>query len=460
MRKVFILVFVICFLLFSCNQSFNDSFSSTSIRFDLSQIEDILGSYINESNDALNRTVLGNNKARLEVSCKTDTYYKHINQDIESLGPINIEFSNTPIAKEITISADLIVSDGDKDISLYKGSSLFTSQVGENQISLTMKRASYLITFNANNGDGTMNGQFVEKGISTALSTNTFNRPGYIFMGWAATSDATEAIYKDGEALKIEDSDITLYAVWKAESSTLAFDANGGEGVMEPQVFCLGIEQKLNKNTFSRVGYNFIGWTTTLVSMDDIINDEAEYIITTENDITLYAVWEIITYSITFDLNGGTGILPDALSKDYGETIRIQLPSNTDYVREGYLFKGWGLAKDSTDLLSSNGFDYEVNADLVIYAVWQKEYQIDATLPADTELTVTKDATSGAYIITAAEGFEEYRWFIDGEGIDAIDTTVNSLEYTFAPGFYTIMVLMQTSNGIYYSSQCEITVTE
>ena len=37
--------------------------------------------------------------------------------------------------------------------------------------------------------------------------------PGYDFAGWGLSADATEAVYKPGDAYK-EDSDVTLYAVW------------------------------------------------------------------------------------------------------------------------------------------------------------------------------------------------------------------------------------------------------
>ena len=50
----------------------------------------------------------------------------------------------------------------------------------------------------------------------------------------------------------------------KKESYTVSFDSNGGEGVMNPQVFTEGQQQALSKNAFTREGYLFSEWCQIL----------------------------------------------------------------------------------------------------------------------------------------------------------------------------------------------------
>lgn len=71
------------------------------------------------------------------------------------------------------------------------------------------------VLFDANGGTGTMAMQSFTKGIRQNISANTFTRPGYTFMGWALTSNATTAKYTDGQPAVFNKA-TTLYAVWKA----------------------------------------------------------------------------------------------------------------------------------------------------------------------------------------------------------------------------------------------------
>ena len=71
------------------------------------------------------------------------------------------------------------------------------------------------------------------------------------------------------------------------------FDANGGVGdEMDEQVFNVGEEQKLAKNTYRKNAYVFQGWAASKADADNGIVrfcDEAEIAI--DHDMTLYAVW-------------------------------------------------------------------------------------------------------------------------------------------------------------------------
>ena len=81
---------------------------------------------------------------------------------------------------------------------------------------------------------------------------------------------------------------------------------------------------------------------------------------------TLYAVWQLKTYTVSYNANGGTGA-PANQTKTHGQTLKLssQTPTKT-----GSRFQGWGLAADATTIAYEAGDDYTNNADITLYAVW------------------------------------------------------------------------------------------
>lgn len=86
--------------------------------------------------------------------------------------------------------------------------------------------------------------------------------------------------------------------VWGGEESTeltVTFEANGtaeypAEGTMAPQTVTAKTDTALNKNTFTREGYDFTGWNTAADGTGDSYADGAK--VTLTEDTTLYAQWE------------------------------------------------------------------------------------------------------------------------------------------------------------------------
>ena len=94
----------------------------------------------------------------------------------------------------------------------------------------------------------------------------------------------------------------------KEGTYNVSYSSNGGEGKMAPSVYERSTEEVLRKNTYTRGGYTFKGWSTTS-------NGEVEYqdqIKATEltkdennKNKTLYAVWNPNNYIIKYHQNGG-----------------------------------------------------------------------------------------------------------------------------------------------------------
>ncbi len=77
--------------------------------------------------------------------------------------------------------------------------------------------AQSTVTFNANGGTGTMANQSTN--VATALTANAFTRSGYVFDGWATTSNGSNA-YANGASFPFT-ANATLYARWAAVPSTV-----------------------------------------------------------------------------------------------------------------------------------------------------------------------------------------------------------------------------------------------
>ena len=74
---------------------------------------------------------------------------------------------------------------------------------------------------------------------------------------------------------------------------TVIYDANDGSGNMENSSFLIGFWEKLEKNTFTKHGYVFNGWSTVPNGHLEFADEGfVKNLVTTPNkSITLYAVW-------------------------------------------------------------------------------------------------------------------------------------------------------------------------
>ena len=158
------------------------------------------------------------------------------------------------------------------------------------------------VQLNANNGTSETRTQMVPEGASISFDASTFTRDGYVFIGWG-TAPEGPLEYADGAPITVE-QDMTLYAQW-AEALTITFDGNGGNynWMDEPsQIVPRGIPTALKSNIFTRSNYTFKGWG--LSAGDRSVDYEDQGIITLNEDITLYAIWEEIERIGYFSLRG------------------------------------------------------------------------------------------------------------------------------------------------------------
>ena len=241
------------------------------------------------------------------------------------------------------------------------------------------KEHSYTIKFDANSGIGETLSVATKFDDETALTENAFTKVGYHFIGWANTADATEVQFADkavvSKLVSTDGETITLYAVWEANKYNVSYDGNGAtSGAVENSEHIYDVEKTLNQNAYLKTGYTFLGWAkgsdAELPEYIDCASVENLTLVNGE-DVTLYAVWQANSYTITFNINGGTGAI-EGLAATYDS--KITLTKNT-ITREGYTFLGWSTNKN--DIAPVYVDEQEVinlaeSGSVTLYAIWEE----------------------------------------------------------------------------------------
>lgn len=242
---------------------------------------------------------------------------------------------------------------------------------------------SYRIAFHKNGGRGEMPEQLVNFGEETAIVQCAFLRSGYTFAGWA-TEENGEVVYADGENIT-PDKDIGLWAVWTAKEYAVSFDANGGEGTMPPQNLTFDTSVCLDANAFTRHGYVFAGWAFTQTGVAVYRDGEEISAIGEGNDVTLYAVWTIGVFTVTFHANGGEGTMPAQTGTAFSY---MALPENS-FTFTGKKFAGWAKGADGAIFCGDKEW-LSLEEDIELWAFWKAE---DVTDPGTDEPSTDEPGT-------------------------------------------------------------------
>jgi uncharacterized repeat protein (TIGR02543 family) len=165
------------------------------------------------------------------------------------------------------------------------------------------------------------NQEFIFDDAPKALSANTFVKDGYTFKEWKI-ADKVTTFTDEGEVQNLtteSDGVVELEAVWTSNTYTLIFDGNADgasskgnrsevTGSMDDfRMIYDAAPVALPLTGFSREGYTLQGWSKDkgvfVTETDKYYTSSGTWNnITTESDITLYAVWKINTYTITFEV--------------------------------------------------------------------------------------------------------------------------------------------------------------
>ena len=175
----------------------------------------------------------------------------------------------------------------------------------------------YRVSFNANHGGGapgdiTGTTDWVDSGgyyfAIFSLPSTKPSRTYYTFLGWSKNSGATSASYSAGGSMSVQSASAsiteTLYAVWKANTAYVYYNANGGSGAPATQSHNAGTSITLSGTSPTRSGYIFKGWATSATATTAQYQPSTSYNL--YNTTTLYAVWQSAS-SVLSASNGTMG---------------------------------------------------------------------------------------------------------------------------------------------------------
>lgn len=251
---------------------------------------------------------------------------------------------------------------------------------------------NYTIVYDANGGS---NAPGEQTGIAfdeeVALSSDTPDRSGYRFLGWSLTPGSIVAAYQPDDKVKglVASSGgvVILYAVWAANSYTIAFDANGGSNAPANIQAAYDATVYIPRSTPSRYGYNFLGWARSKTATRAEYSAGASVSRLTASSggvVTFYAVWKADTFRVRYDDNLlGSGVaVPkgDTISYTGSYNISSSRPSRTGYYFLGWSFTASGtIAYDPGDKANVRDlYDRSEKSDgiVTLYARWEQMYKI------------------------------------------------------------------------------------
>ena len=263
-----------------------------------------------------------------------------------------------------------------------------------------------VITFVANDGEGTMGTQTVKPNEATALTANTFTRADYDFTGWNTAKDGTGTAYGDKANITTNEN-VTLYAQWALHKYHVRWLNWDNTVLQEGDYTCKDrAEWNWDNDTPSRpedenYTYKFLNrWTPY---------DETKGIngwgFNPHEDVDFKAVFnQFKKLTVTFDANGGSGTMESVKIANGGSGEYYMLPE-CGFTREGYTFNGWlitGMVKmsewgDEEELNDAPWTESELFAlsDLTLKASWEDNHSLtevrDSREPTCTEEGYTGD---------------------------------------------------------------------
>lgn len=225
---------------------------------------------------------------------------------------------------------------------------------------------SYKVVYDVAGGTAIQDGLYnIETGIS---SLPTPKREGYVFNGW----------YRDNQkvtSIPAGTGDITLVAHWTEISYTLSFKTNNDTFIAD--ISYTKAKPGILPSGLTKEGYMFGGWFQN----ENFTGSELEAVPfpagtagQTNIPVMIYAKWIPISYTITFNTNGGSD--QDALPYTV-ETETFKLPTRT--TKAGYTLVGWyideALTKPYGEVVKGT------HGDFTLYAKWKlTEYTIEYEL--------------------------------------------------------------------------------
>jgi len=262
----------------------------------------------------------------------------------------------------------------------------------------------YTVTMDTAGGDPIRPIQYTVE--SEAFQLPTPVRTGYIFLGW--TGEGITEPQKTIEIPQGSTGDRTYTANWQVIEYTITLLDMDGAGTSEALVYT--VEQPVTLPTPTREGYAFLGWTVNSDMAPQLT------VVLPQGSIgnrTYTANWELTGYTVTMNLNGGSG---ETTLLYTVEDEEFALPTPT---RNGYEFVGWtgeGITTPQTSVKIPKGS----TGNKAYTANWKViKYTITLDTNGGPNVSPIKYTVEDSFTLPypLRPGYEFAGWTLDGSGM-------------------------------------------
>ena len=207
------------------------------------------------------------------------------------------------------------------------------------------------------------------------------------------------------------------------------FESNGGTKVSTVNTDRIVFSPVTSKNNCE-----FLGWYETFNFAGNAVSFPYE----PKKNTVLYARWNQ-KYTVHFETNGGTAV---------SDFIGNEILSAVTPFKEDYTFAGWYLNSDfSGDAVS---FPFTLNANITLYARWNKNHTVTFNANGGTEVSSIKTGVLQEIPFTEKENYEFAGWYenssLSGEKI-TVPYTVKQDITLYAKWLPTYLVTLETDGG-------------
>lgn len=253
-------------------------------------------------------------------------------------------------AYQTNLNSNIVLSNSNKDssityeISVYNSSNYDYQFLGVEYLVGDETYSNEDITFSTS-----INKEQIIKGKETLTFTITFN---YL--------DNKLSVNNQLKSLLNFKFELVKYVL-------VSFDGNGGEVSSSSKE--LIVNRAYGELPMPvREGYNFSGWSTEVNGKEFITENS---IVSIASDHTLYAQWNVKSYTVRFNANGGEGTMADQIIK-YDAIVSL---SQNAFTKTGYKFLGWALSSDGEKVYNDmeNVVNLKLDGVVDLYALWVED---------------------------------------------------------------------------------------
>ena len=209
------------------------------------------------------------------------------------------------------------------------------------------------------------------------------SKGGYKFVGWFMGEKKVEKIAKGSYG------DLKISAKWSMATYTVEYVCDGNHD--NPTE--LAVDEEYTLKDAEKTGYSFEGWHS-----DESLQTRVYTVISSGENVTLYAKFAPVTYTIAYDYSGGEGVENPSTYTVESEDIILNAASKT-----GFEFVGWFNGEEKIEVIKKGSF-----GDISLVAKWLEKS------PFVVENGVVKEYTGSDLHVIVPEN-------VDGEKITAID---------------------------------------